>query len=198
MKERALALAGVLQAIDGVLSLATTGHADTQLVETALDSILRIDAPSVEAVFGGSHRLHRGLQLLRNHLEGGERPAQMARIALTVLRVERQLMQNPGVLNQLRAGLDDLVGRRDATGRPPQLETALGELYSQTISTLSPRVLVQGNPSLLSQTSVVCRIRALLLAAIRAAVLWRQLGGSYWDFVLRRGPMLGAARALAA
>jgi len=197
MKDRTLALAGLLQAIDGVLSLAATGHADPQLVDTAIDSVLRIDAPSTEAVFGGCQRLQRGLRLLRNHLEGGERPPQMARIAWTVLRVERQLMQRPGVLTQLRAGLEALGQRRETEPTETNLESALGELYALTISTLQPRVLVQGNPTLLSQATIVCRIRALLLAAVRAAVLWRQLGGSYWDFVLRRGPMLEATRAVA-
>ena len=37
---------------------------------------------------------------------------------------------------------------------------------------------------------------AALLAAVRSAVLWRQLGGSYWDFVLRRGAMSRIAREL--
>src|SRR5690606_38846119 len=35
-------------------------------------------------------------------------------------------------------------------------------------------------------------IRAVLLAALRAAVLWRQLGGSLWDFLLGRRAMLEA------
>lgn len=41
-------------------------------------------------------------------------------------------------------------------------------------------------------------IRALLLSAIRSAVLWRQMGGSQWDFLLRRGEMKRAARDLLA
>ena len=42
------------------------------------------------------------------------------------------------------------------------------------------------------------QIRAALLAAVRSAVLWRQLGGSYWDLALRRGAMSRIARALLA
>ena len=33
---------------------------------------------------------------------------------------------------------------------------------------------------------------ALLLAAVRSAVLWRQLGGSYWDFLFSRKAMIEA------
>ncbi|MNT00829.1 High frequency lysogenization protein HflD [compost metagenome] len=52
--------------------------------------------------------------------------------------------------------------------------------------------MVQGNPHYLGQAGVVAEIRALLLAAVRAAVLWRQLGGSYWDFLLSRKAMVEA------
>ncbi len=52
--------------------------------------------------------------------------------------------------------------------------------------------MVQGNPHYLGQAGVVAEIRALLLAAVRSAVLWRQLGGSYWDFLFSRKAMLEA------
>jgi high frequency lysogenization protein len=62
----------------------------------------------------------------------------------------------------------------------------LAELYVSTLSTLKPRVLVNGSPLILQQQPVVERIRAALLAAVRAAVLWRQLGGRQWQLVLKR------------
>jgi len=39
-------------------------------------------------------------------------------------------------------------------------------------------------------------IRALLLAAIRAAVLWRQCGGRRWRLLLQRRDLLHAAQRL--
>jgi high frequency lysogenization protein len=39
---------------------------------------------------------------------------------------------------------------------------------------------------------VVSEIRALLLAAVRSALLWRQLGGSQWQFLLARRAMVEA------
>ena len=70
--------------------------------------------------------------------------------------------------------------------------SALGTLYADTISQLRPRVLVQGNPHYLGQAVVVAEIRAMLLAALRSAVLWRQLDGSLWDFLLRRRELVQA------
>ena len=74
----------------------------------------------------------------------------------------------------------------------PDVLSALGGLYADTISHLRPRVMVQGNPHYLGQPGVVAEIRAILLAAVRSAVLWRQLGGSMWDFVFSRRQMLDA------
>jgi len=69
-------------------------------------------------------------------------------------------------------------------------------LYAAQISPLGPKVLVQGNPVYLAQPQVVSEVRATLLAALRAAVLWRQVGGSYWDFLFSRRKMVEAAREL--
>jgi high frequency lysogenization protein len=71
----------------------------------------------------------------------------------------------------------------------------LGELYAATIGGLRPRILVQGNTVYLQPPAVVGEIRAILLSALRSAVLWRQLGGNQWDLYLRRARMLDAARA---
>jgi high frequency lysogenization protein len=90
-----------------------------------------------------------------------------------------------------------LAEQAQATGSAhPDVVAALGGLYAETISTLRPRVMVQGNPHYLGQAGVVAEIRALLLAALRSAVLWRQSGGSLLDFLLRRREMAGAVDAL--
>ena len=80
-----------------------------------------------------------------------------------------------------RAGAD---GASAWAARIPTCSAALGTLYADTVSHLRPRVMVQGNPHYLGQAAIVSEIRAVLLAALRSAVLWRQLGGSFWDFVL--------------
>ena len=54
---------------------------------------------------------------------------------------------------------------------------------------------MQGNPHYLGQAAVVAEVRAVLLAAVRSAVLWRQMGGSLWDFLLRKRAMVGAIRS---
>lgn len=196
MKERALALAGLLQSAEAVTRLATGEAVDSATIETSVGSIFRIDADSTEAIYGQASHLRRGLELLAAQASGNiSTQAAHVRIALTVLQVERRLIHRPPLLQRLQQGIMDAHPASQQFGlASDELQLRLGELYAETISTLSPRVLVQGDPGLLSQNRVVMGIRTLLLASVRSAVLWRQLGGSYWDFFLRRGQLTQAAK----
>lgn len=62
----------------------------------------------------------------------------------------------------------------------------LADVYHSTISTLQPRIMVQGDPQHLGNQGTVNKIRAVLLAGIRSAHLWRQCGGSRWKLLLAR------------
>ncbi len=198
MHERTLALAGLIQAASLVRQIATSGDAETAPLTTCIDSVFRIDADSPEAVYGGADKLERGLRGLLRQLDGGGgRDPALSRLAYTVLHVERRFAARPKMMEDVRSGLGD-IARQQAHWGPthPTVLARLGELYAGTVSHLRPRVLVQGNPSYLGQPTVVAEIRAVLLAALRSAVLWRQLGGSYWDFVFSRRALAQAAREL--
>jgi high frequency lysogenization protein len=197
MKERTLALAGLMQAAALVHRIAHVGSADGDALAASLESIFRIDADSVAAVYGGTRCVRLGLQTLLCQLDGDGREPALTRIAVTVLHVERRLAKRRDLLARVRAGVQE-AGRQAAhlgTSHPTVLQR-LAEVYGSTISTLRPRVLVQGNPQYLAQDSVVAEIRAVLLAAVRSAVLWRQVGGRYPDFLLRRRGLATAARSL--
>lgn len=196
MKDRALALAGLAQAAELVVRIAHHGSADAATLEASTDSLFRFDADSTDAVYGGAERLRPGLRALASHLQGGKDHAPAAaRIALTVLQVERKLRRRQDLLATIADGLRDIERQRAHLGAlHPTVLGRLGELYSNTVSQLSPRVLVQGDPQHLSQTAVVAQVRAVLLAAVRSAVLWRQLGGSYWDLALRRRAIVAAVQ----
>ncbi|MBB5208492.1 high frequency lysogenization protein HflD [Chiayiivirga flava] len=196
MNERALALAGVMQGLKLAQSFAQTGTADGDTLQASLATLFRIDADSTEAVYGDAQLMVPGLHALIAQLQGGPaRDASCSRMAVTLLHVERKLVGRADLLKTLRDGVGDIERQREHFGiGHPTVVQRLGDLYAQTVSTLSPRVLVQGNPVQLAQPMVVAQIRAALLAAMRSAVLWRQLGGSYWDLLLRRRAILHAAR----
>jgi high frequency lysogenization protein len=196
MKDRALALAGLLQAVQLVQQMAQTGQAEGKPLAACIDSLFRFDAESPEAVFAGAGNLEPGLKRLLGQLEGGAgRDAGLTRMAMTVLHLERRFMRQHGAVEAVHSGLEE-IGRQHAHWGPthPTVLARLGELYAKELSPIGPRVLVQGNPVYLGQPDLVGEVRATLLAAIRAAVLWRQLGGSYWDFLFGRRALVQSAR----
>ena len=193
--DRVLALAGMAQALAQVRRIADTGQADAAVLATALDSVFQIDADSTAQVYGGEQALRPGLQLLRDHFRNQSRDELLPRLALAVLQLERRFSRDP-MAQRVHAGIVALGAMAERLGPShPDVLAALGNLYASTVSHLRPRVLVQGNPHYLGQAQVVAEVRAVLLAALRSAVLWRQLGGSLWDFVLRRRALLEAIEA---
>jgi high frequency lysogenization protein len=200
MQSRVLALAGLLQALAEVRRIAETGQAGSAALQTALDSVFRIDADSPAAVYGGQSALRPGLRLLRGWLrnegDGDGRDPMLPKLALAVLQLERRFAGDP-VAERVHAGILALQAQAEASGSThPEVLAGLGRLYADTVSQLRPRVMVQGNPHYLGQGTVVSEIRAVLLAALRSAVLWRQLGGSLWDLALRRREMVEAVDTL--
>lgn len=197
--DRVLALAGLLQALTQVRRIADTGQSENQQVQVMLDSVFRIDASSAEAVYGDASQLRGGLRQLHDYLANGSKDEALGKLALAVLQLERRFIRSDAMTRKVQADLRRLTGEASTLGSAhPDVIADLGRLYADTISTLRPRVMVQGNPHYLGQAGVVSEIRALLLAALRSAVLWRQMGGSLWDFVFRRREMAAAisARAL--
>ena len=197
--DRILALAGMAQALQQVRRIADTGQSDSRVVTTAINSVLQIDAVDVASVYGGSQALGPGLRLLHNQLSGQNQDKTLGKLALAVLQVERRFAGTPACMQAVAAGIGPIALQVERLGDAahPDVLAAVGALYADTISQLRPRVMVQGNPHYLGQAGVVAEIRALLLAAVRSAMLWRQAGGNYWDFLFFRARLLAAVeRAL--
>ena len=196
MDDRVLALAGLAQALRQVRRIADTGQADAQVVATALDSVFRIDAPSPLGVYGDAAALRPGLRVVRDYLANAGDDPLLPRLALAVTQLERRFSRDDAMAGRVHEGILALAPTAERLGSAhPDVLATLGALYADTVSQLRPRVLVQGNPHYLAQPGVVAEIRAVLLAALRSAVLWRQLGGSPWDFLFRRGDMTAAIGA---
>ncbi|MDR0181788.1 high frequency lysogenization protein HflD [Lysobacter arvi] len=195
MSTRVLALAGLVQALAQVRRVADTGQANAAILATAMDSVFRIDAPSPSAVYGDVEALRPGLTLLRDYFGSSQRDEQLPRLVLAVMQLERRFVRDDDMGRRVQSGIRAQSGNAERLGSThPDVMAALGALYAETLSHLRPRVLVQGNPHYLGQATVVSEVRAILLAAVRSAVLWRQCGGSLWDFLLRRRDLLAAVR----
>ena len=199
IEDQTLALAGVVQACVLARELAYQGQAPEGAYTASLDSIFMLDAPDVPAIYGGAARIGEGLRQLRKQLTGhtGQQDAEITRRAITLLHLAGQLMQNPGMMDTLQRGIQASASRRQAFGAHSQeVIEDLARLYQQTISTLTPKIMINGDPHQLNRPEVAQRIRAVLLAGIRSAVLWHQCGGSKWNLLFRRKRFMEATERL--
>lgn len=196
-EERVLALAGLFQACGLAQQLANDGRCDEAAMEASIASVFRIDAPSVIGVYGNISNLKFGLRQLISQLDDGDRDMAVTRMIVTVMRLERSLTNRPALLEKLQQGIVAAQRQVEHFGQDSaQVTGRLAELYASTLSTLTPRVMVSGNPQLLQQTPIVEKIRANLLAAVRSAVLWRQVGGRQWQVIVFRRQCGMLARGL--
>ena len=196
--DRTIALAGLLQAVELVRDIARRGQANPEDIETSLGSLLKIDAPSSSAIYGGSHRLRAGLRLLEQQLSN-PRDMELTRYAVALLGLERRLARRGDLLKAIGAGLEDIA--QNLAHFPLNHSNTVArfaDLYLKNISSLSPRIMVNGDQLHLNNSENANRIRALLLAGIRAATLWRQSGGGRLTLLLRRNTLLREARVLLA
>jgi high frequency lysogenization protein len=198
MNERILALAALMQAVEQVNLMANQGQAQTEPLATCINSLFMFDAADAEQVYGSCLQLKPGLKRLSSQLQGeSSLDNATTRIALNVLQLERQFARNPKAMAAVHDGLQKIAAERDQLGAThPDVLARIGKLYADKVSPLGQKIMVQGNPVYLAQSQVVSEVRAALLAAVRAAVLWRQVGGSYWDLFLSRGRMAQTAREL--
>lgn len=198
-ESRVIALAGVFQACSQVRAIANDGRGDNAAIESSLASLFRIDSDSAADVFGGLPGIRIGMEVLIENLDSDKRNAAVSQLAVSVLRLERKLAGRTSMLREVSEGIASIQRQVDHLGvAHASVQTRLAELYSQTLSNLRPRIVVHGNPVNLADPRRVEQIRSLLLAGIRAAVLWRQVGGSQWRLLVRRKEYAMLARGMLA
>jgi high frequency lysogenization protein len=196
-EERVLSLAGLFQACALAQQLANEGRCDEGAMEASVASIFRIDAPSVVGVYGSISNVRLGLRNLIAQLDESDRDMSVTRMVVTVMRLERSLSGRPELLDKVQQGIVAAQRQVEHFGQDSsQVHGRLAEIYASTLSTLKPRVMVSGNPQQLQQSNVVEKVRTNLLAAVRSAVLWRQVGGRQWQLLLYRRQCSMLARGL--
>ncbi len=199
IENQTLALAGMFQAAVLIDALAVTGSCDGTAFDGSFDSLFTFDAETTEAVFGQVSCLHCGYLALNDYL-GGETRASSRNIAYYVLSMMKLaiIIQSDNELSERLFNDLQEIERRSGEFELPRssIISKIDGLYQETISNLEPRILVRGEQNHLLNNDNAAKIRTLLLAGIRSAVLWRQLGGSKWKLFLGRKRFVAAAREL--
>jgi|TARA_R110002167_G_scaffold188380_4_gene390237 high frequency lysogenization protein len=194
--ERTMAFAGILQAIGQVQYLARHGESDKDALAATLNTILVTEPESTAEIYQDKAILDNGYQLIQNQLgDGSNKDVETTRYLVGVLALERKLARSPNGLGMLAERINQ-VHRQLAhfAITDEQVLANFASIYSDIISELGPKLQISGNPDCLKQPQVQNKIRALLLAAMRSAVLWRQLGGKRRHLVFARKAIFDTAK----
>lgn len=178
--DRILALAGIYQGASLAQQIGHHGLCDSQAMEASIYSLFQIDAADVPAVYGGLGRLRTGLDLLHRQFAGSAgRDLELTRHVIALLALERKLAKRPEMLERISEGLSLASERlQHFPMLHPNILAQLAEIYTDTISRIPPRIMIRGDALHLQNPDNQHKIRSLLLAGIRSAMLWRQVGGN--------------------
>lgn len=200
MNDQTLAFAGMLQTGELVRQIATSGICSQRAAEASIDSVFNMDPESAADVYGGIGGARMGLRVAVELFSGrakqdslhalnyamalGKLAAKLKRDRKRQAELGHELTLIEAAWQEAESGLDDSV------------VSQLADAYQRHISSLDMRITVNGRPEYLKQSDKVATIRALLLAGLRSAMLWQQLGGRHWRLVFQRKRMLREANEL--
>jgi high frequency lysogenization protein len=193
---RTIALAGVLQAAHLVNRIAQHGMADQAALETSIGSVLKLDAESTREVYGGLNGVMTGLRQVERQIGSQRDPLEQGYV-ISLLQLEGRLRARSDLLERVTDGVREaqaLAANLPLTD--PAVLAILADTYSDTVSTLSPRIMVTGEPNQLNRPEIANRIRALLLAGVRAGILWHQCGGGRLQLLFQARKTVARAREL--
>ncbi len=198
LEERVIAFAGIVQACKLVQQIARTGRADPQAYQASINSLLITEATRTEDVYGGAGGVATGLRELIAKFSGAQQhDMEITQYLLSLLHLERKLVKQPHYMQRISEGIDQ--ARIQSTHFEPlhrNVIANLAGLYKDTVSQIPPKIMVSGEHGHLQAADNADKVRALLLAAIRSAILWRQCGGTRWQVLLQRKKMIAIANQL--
>lgn len=199
LREQTIALAGVAQAARIVDQLSKTGSYPLEFLESSINSLFVFDHEHAEELFGGLPGVRLGLQnlcaLLANQREVEQRDA--VRYFFNVLHLERRFAADARMREVVRSRLQHASFRKNHfAGHVGDICHSVSGIYQDTFSKLPQRIKIVGSAQHLESRQNADIVRSLLLAGIRSAYLWRQLGGRRWKLALQRQNMLRSAQEL--
>ncbi|MCP8898164.1 high frequency lysogenization protein HflD [Gilvimarinus xylanilyticus] len=193
-----LAAAGILQATALVDQLARTGFTPSDAYRCSINSLFQLNPPDTLSVYGSVADLRLGLETLRDLLMSSRQlQNNTVRYSAGVLHLQGRLSKRKDMLGVIASRLQQAQQQAEHFDTTHENVIAnLADIYASTLSRFRFRIQVAGDPSFLQQQRVANQVRALLLAAIRSATLWRQVGGSRLQILLQRKKLLAETEHL--
>ena len=192
-QQRVVALAGVAQCSALVQQLARRGHAQEDPFGYAVRSVLALDRKDPQEALGGIGGVYLGLsELTRSHPD----PVAIERLRYTIslIQLQRNLRKDSNMAGEIRRALSALREDHELTDpASKQGIAALSEIYVSTLSHIPPKIMVRGEQRYLETEQISVQVRAVLLAGVRAAYLFQELGGRRIQLFIHRKALAKAA-----
>ncbi|HIV14759.1 MAG TPA: DUF489 family protein [Candidatus Avisuccinivibrio pullicola] len=209
IRSETIALAALYQACHQINRVARTGYVDPYACTTLIRGLIITNPRTVDDIYAPAG-LKNGFETLVEGMGGAgsvktSETIEVSKMAFKIVGLELAIERDSDVFNRLGVQIDAL---RDAmltrypdyeSGNPdhvldPTCIRQFSSLYESLISSNFPRLIIYGEQTHLMQEQNQEMIRALLLAAIRAVVLWRQVGGRRRFLIFRRKAIVECAR----
>ncbi|SRR5574344_839385 len=205
IKSESIALAALFQCCTQIQRVASTGYFDDNSVACVLRALLVTDPKTIEDIYNPKD-LSVGFKQIkesfgRTDLSKTEETISITKMALKLITLAHNIEKNSRIFNRLSDEIDGL--KRAITTEHPDFfdgKTTVvtdaqnihlfGALYQSIISPNFAKLLIYGEERNLKLVENQERIRALLLAGVRAVILWRQVGGRRRFLVFRRKAIL--------
>ena len=185
-----LSLSGICQSIVLINQLSETGDCHNKSFEICINSILNLYPTTVLSVYGSQEKnLELGIKTLISLLNVKtifqyQNFKNVICYILNLITLENKLKKNIKYNNILLNELSLLIKKNsDKNFTCDILTNLLSKIYVNTVSNLDFRIQILGSKKMLHKLSVQNKIRCVLLSGIRSVVLWRQIGGTCFQFI---------------
>ncbi|MDU8925225.1 high frequency lysogenization protein HflD [Pasteurellaceae bacterium LIM206] len=194
--EITLALAGVCQSAKLVQQFAVDGSADGEAFKTSVYTLLQTSPDSILSIYGGHERnLKLGLETLLQQLNG--KAEDLTRYWLNLLALSGKLEKNIQAKSELARRIQYLPSQLVHYDLfDEQMISNMASMYVDIISPLGNKIQIKGTPQALRQLPIQNRVRTCLLAGIRSALLWRQVGGTKWQMLFHSRKIFNMAKQI--
>jgi len=199
MKERTLALAGVFQATELVRQAANHGTWSGYAASSCLHSLFQLEAESTADIYGSVDRMKLGVETMLAVLQGDSHHTDSLRYAVGLLQIEKKFRKHRKYLQTVGNRLETIStegAELEQHEREDLQAHEVSGLYTDTVSKLTPRIVVNGRPQYLKNERTVDWVRTLLMAGLRSATLWNQLGGGRFELMFGRKKIIREAESL--
>lgn len=209
IKTEAIALAALFQCCSQIYRVANTGYQDDNALACLMRSIVVTNPKTIEDIYSLDN-LKVGFSQIIDSFDKGNvaktiNTIEITKMALKIISLSIQLMRNGKVFDRLSFEIDDISQRillehenfleaDTSVINSSEIIHQFGTLYKSLISPNFSKLLIYGNEQCLRAPENQEKIRALLLAGIRAVILWRQVGGRRRFLVFRRNQIVDYAK----